>query len=311
MQILAQSQAKKEHGTVNSSTGAVLSSNSYSSDQNSKEFIIYCHPHELNGIDTFWRIILEWTDIGVIAECIMLIINLHQNLSIIIEQKRMEIEEDLVKRWITKITELREVCNKFSSDDPNIDVNLAKLYQFKREFTLKQIEYICLLIRSFMENSELNGIGDILTPMTIINDEKLTVIVKNKISYGQGCFNKKKNPKIFKLNVTWSFTLWKLKEIVAKKLGVDPILIKVEKAGAVNKHFKDSDNSKRVVEVGITNGDILNISSKMASSSIVKLNLMFSDQTLTPEADALFEDVFYKFSDEGKVIISLENLLFK
>lgn len=225
----------------------------------------------------------------------MLIINLHQNISTLIEYKRMEIEEDLVKSCITKISELREICNRFTSDDPNIDKNLAKLYFFKREFTLKQIDHICLLIRSFMENSELHGIGDILTPLTIINDEKITITVKNKISYGQGCYNKKNNPKIFKLNVTCGFTLWKLKEIIASKLELDPILLKVEKAGAGNKLFKDSDNNKRVVEIGIGNGDILNISSKMSSSMIVKLNLIFSDQTLTPEADSLFESIFYRY----------------
>ena len=137
MQILVQSQVKKDRGTISSASGATLSSSSYSSDQNAKEFIIYCHPQDLNGVDTFWRIIMECADIGVIAEWIMLIINLHQNISNLIEQKRMFIEEDLVKNWISKINELREICRNCNSDDPTIDKNMAKLYYFKKEITIK------------------------------------------------------------------------------------------------------------------------------------------------------------------------------
>ena len=36
----------------------------------------------------------------------------------------------------------------------------------------------------------------------------------------------------------------------------------------------------------------------MSSSMIIKLNLIFSDQTLTPEAENLFNEVFYKFANE-------------
>ena len=70
---------------MSSASGATLSSSSYSSYQNTKEFIIYFHPQDLNEVDSFWRIIMKCADIGIIAEWIMLIINLHQNISNLIE----------------------------------------------------------------------------------------------------------------------------------------------------------------------------------------------------------------------------------
>lgn len=298
IQILNCTQAKKDHGTVSSASGATLTSSTYSSVQNSKEFIIYCHPRELVGIDTFWKIIMECTDIDVIAECIIFVDNIYHNISDLIESQRIEIEEDLVKTCISKIDELLAIYRKQPTEDPSQDKNVLKLAQFRKEYAIKQIQRFFFNIRSFMENSETHGIGDILTQSSLNFDEKLTIVVNNRISYGQGCYNKKGNPKKFRLRVAASFTVWRLKEIVGAKLGLDPILVKLEKVGISTKEFKDSENSKRLSEMKIANGDKLNVTAKMSSSLIIKMNLLFSDQTLTPEAEQLFTEVFLNFTNE-------------
>lgn len=80
-----------------------------------------------------------------------------------------------------------------------------------------------------MENSESHGVGEIITHNALFSSEMIEITVINKISYGQGCYNKKGNPKKFKLTIKTNTTIWKIKEVVGKKIGLDPILIKLEK----------------------------------------------------------------------------------
>jgi len=56
-----------------------------------------------------WRIVVECTEIDVIANCIMFIDALFHNISEIIDEQKMNIEEDLVRKCISKIEELREI----------------------------------------------------------------------------------------------------------------------------------------------------------------------------------------------------------
>jgi hypothetical protein len=108
LQILNSAQAKKEHGTISSACGSTLTSTTYSSTASHKEFIVYVHPDELKGIDILWRIVVECTDKDVIANCIMFIDDLFHNISEIISDKRMQIEEDLVKKCIMNIEDLKK-----------------------------------------------------------------------------------------------------------------------------------------------------------------------------------------------------------
>jgi hypothetical protein len=64
------------------------------------------------------------------------------------------------------------------------------------------------------------------------------------------------------------------------------------------KEFKASENSKTLEEMEIKDKDKFSITAIMASSLILKLNLVFSDKTLTPEADRLFAEVFKKYIEE-------------
>lgn len=93
-------------------------------------------------------------------------------------------------------------------------------------------------------------------------------------------------------------TIWRIKEIIGAKLELDPILIKLEKVGLTSAEYKDCENSKNLRELKITNDDKFTLTSKMISSMILKLNLLFSDQTLTPEAKNLFAEIFNKFTEE-------------
>lgn len=160
LQILNLSQSKKEHGTVSSASGSTLTSSSYVNSQNSKEFLIYCHPKELNGMNTFWRIIMECNDINVIAHCITFVNAIFHNISEILEDQRLDIEQDLVRECIARIEELRKVLTLKVPDEENSDY--VRLYKFRKEYAIKQIDRFFLNIRSYMENSESHGLGQIL-----------------------------------------------------------------------------------------------------------------------------------------------------
>lgn len=298
IQILNSAQAKKEHGTVSSACGSTLTSTTYSSNSSNKEFVVYVHPDQMKGIDTFWKIIMECTDLQVVAECIMFLDAIFHNVSDIIADQRMEIEEDLVKKCISKIEELRKVCHTNLSPEHDQEENIKRLFQYRKEYAMKQIERFFLHIRSFMDNSEAQGIGQILVSNALFSGEAITIIVNNKISWGPGCYNNKANPKKFVFCVNPGFTIWNIKQYLADKLNVDAILIKMEKIGISSKEFKDSENSKTLAELGIQNNDKFSIATKMASSLLDHMNLLFSDQTLTPEADRLFTEVFEMFTNE-------------
>jgi hypothetical protein len=96
--------------------------------------------------------------------------------------------------------------------------------------------------------------------------------------------------------------LWTLKEYLAEKLLIDPLVIKLEKLGIHSREFKDSDNGKTLQELEIQDGDKFSISAKMAMTLLDHLNLTFSDHKLTPEADRLFTEVFSTFTNEAGVM---------
>ena len=297
LQILNSAQSKKEHGTVSSASGSTLTSSTYSSSQNSKEFLIYCHPKELKGMDTFWKIIMECNDMNVIALCITFVNAIFHNISEILESQRLEIEKDLVRECIKRIEDLRTILN-ITVNEPEND-SMVKLCRFRKEYAIKQIERFFLNIRSYMENSESHGIGQILLQQNLFDENnRINITIHNKISYGKGCHNQASNPKKFKLEINRNSTIWRLKEIIGEKLDLDPVLIKLEKIGMSSAEYKDSENSKSLKEMRIADGDKFSFTAKIKSNLILKLNLVYSDKQLTPEAERLFEEVFYQFVNE-------------
>ena len=121
--------------------------------------------------------------------------------------------------------------------------SMIKLCRFRKEYAIKQIERFFLNIRSYMENSEGHGIGQILLQQNLFDENnRIKITIHNKISYGKGCHNQASNPKKFKLEIYKNNTIWRLKEIVGEKLDLDPILIKLEKIGMSSIEFKDSEN---------------------------------------------------------------------
>jgi len=111
IQIMNVIRKKNEHETI-SSHGSTLISNTYSNVNQNKEFILYVHPDQLKGIETVWRIMVECNNIIVTADCMIFIGNIYQNVSDVIQDQRMEIEEDLVKKSILQIKNLRAEIHK-------------------------------------------------------------------------------------------------------------------------------------------------------------------------------------------------------
>jgi hypothetical protein len=68
---------------------------------------VYVHPDELKGIATLWKIIAECANIGVIAECIVFISAIFHNVSDLISDQKIDIEDDLVNKCISQIDILK------------------------------------------------------------------------------------------------------------------------------------------------------------------------------------------------------------
>ena len=294
IQILNMEKVKTEHGSV-TSHGSTYSSSSYNKVNQVKELIIYVHPDNLKGIDTLWKIMSDCNNIGVTADCIVFIGSIYHNVSDVISEKRMEIEEDLIKKCIDQIDHFRNIVSQ-SIPEEGEEYHIKTL-EYQKEFAIKQIERNCLHIKSFMENSEMHGLDNFLQFNTLVvsGEQNISITVFNKISWGQGCYNKKINAKRFKFKILSSTTLWTLKKYLAEKLVLDPLLLKIERIGLHAKEFKDSENWQTLHDLGITNEEKFSITTKLANTLIDHLNLLFSDQTLTPEADKMFTQVFNTF----------------
>lgn len=95
---------KSRHGAADSNT--------YHNIKQNMEFLLYVHPDKLKGIETVWRIMYECNNAFVTEECMIFIGNLYHNISDIIQDQRMEIEEDLVKKSIQQIKKIRSKIHK-------------------------------------------------------------------------------------------------------------------------------------------------------------------------------------------------------
>jgi hypothetical protein len=150
---------------------------------------VYVHPDELKGIATLWKIIAECANLGVIAECIVFISAIFHNVSDLISDQKIDIEDDLVNKCISQIDILRKAYNEPIPEDA--DELKIKMINYKKEYMVKQIERFLLHIRSFIENSERHGIDHIMVFKSMAYFTPVTLVVNNKISWGLGCYNNK------------------------------------------------------------------------------------------------------------------------
>ena len=102
----------------------------------------------------------------------------------------------------------------------------------------------------------------------------------------------------FRFDIPNCMTLWNLKQYIADKLGIDYLLLKVERIGLNSMEFKDSSNSRTLLDLGVINDDKFTVTTKMANTLLDHLSLIFSDNTLTPEADKMFSEVFAMYADK-------------
>jgi len=177
------------------------------------------------------------------------------------------------------------------------------MVQYRKEYALKQIDRFFLHIRSFMENSEIHGVGNFMFSNRLLYGKVIDIRINNHISWGPGCHTNKSNPSVFLITTQLGNTIWNIKTYIGKKLGVDPVLIKLEKIYLVSKDIKDSENAKTLHELDVRDGDKFKITTKMVSTMLDHMNFMFSDKTLTPEADRMFTEVFNTFVNEDGVMV--------
>ena len=295
--ILKPQTTKSDHGST-TSHGNTYTSSTYNKVNQEKELQIYVHPDELKGVDTLWKIMSDCNNIAVTASCIVFIGSIYHNVSDSIIDKREEIEEDLVKKCIKQIDHFRNIVKEPIPEDAG--EYKIKHIKLQKEFAAKQIERNFLHLKSFMENSEFHGLDDFLqfNSLNSSDNRKVSFLIFNKISWGQGSHSRPNNAKRYKFEAPLSMTLWTLKYYLATKLDVDPQLLKIEKLGLHSREFKASENWQTLKDLGFDNEDKYSITTKMANTLLDQLNLRFSDDVLTPEAEKMLEEVFAIYTNE-------------
>ena len=121
-------------------------------------------------------------------------------------------------------------------------------------------------MKNFIDSTEIEGIGNLKLHKSMATPELYHIKIKNNIRIGLGSLNKIENPKNLELLISSQSSLWEIKKIISDKIGIDPLMIKLEKDCTPSVKYNDKQNAWSLQELNILNNDGLVINSKTSSS---------------------------------------------
>jgi len=246
---------------------------SYYEDQ--IQFHVKVLPTQIIGEPMLWKIALEAKSEPVATRAIELISTIYTKLSKELESSIEDISSDFAKVAMEK---LRLCFQQMIKNELSRSSEIIKLLR---------------LIEEMLYNSERKG-NDGITPLGyLIKGRTFTLKVNSKIT---NVVNAPHVPKKFELIVHSSLTLWQLRMIISKKLRVATHLLKLMMN---NKDLKERDNGKSLEALGIDGTDTIQVK-KRDVKFVPKIDLT-KNKRFTEEAKKVFEDIFEKFSENGRM----------
>ncbi len=161
------------------------------------------------------------------------------------------------------------------------------------------------IIKALVEESEILGLAGVKSHSSILKKRIMTINIQNLIP------TNKILPKLnnFELTVFGNTTIWEIKELIAKKLEINP--------GIIMLHIKDSsisgdskslgqeispkDHGKTLIERKIKNGDIFIVRNNGLSDALEKSKLLKENGDFIPRFKEVITNIFQEYSTDGKM----------
>ena len=247
-------------------------------DQNTEEkyYKLKVSPHELEGIEAFWRLILEVDSEPLAQELINFLVPLYIRPAVNTNTKLTQFRV-YQKEFVEKCQILLFECFQNPTSTPEVQKHTKRLF---------------LLLQSLVDESEASGITGPPSVSCLYRGDQINITLENKI-YVYYDNNKTIEQKIF-----GNMTIYELKKYVAneiKRVSWDQLRLTRK---YLNEEIKDNQNGKNLRDIKIKLGERIIITQK-PSPTIEAEAQTFKDDNLNPKALKAFKEVFEMFSTSG------------
>lgn len=239
------------------------------------EFRVRVPPSEIIGASTLWKIVLEAANEQVTIRAIELINKIYTKLSEELEDKMSEISSSFIETVIKQL----KLCHQNM-----LRGNLSRS---------NEIVKLLRLTEQMLDESEKKGNGGITPLIGFLKGHELKLSIKN---YAIDALDRPDVPEAVDLNVHSKITYWQLTTLVARRLNIEPELIRIKFATI---ETTNKDGAKTLEELGVSEGEYTTAQKsnwhQMARLSLIK------NGNLTAKARTALSECFERFSKDGKM----------
>ena len=224
-------------------------------------------PENLIGFDILWKIIFDSFSNEIMNKGIetlhILYTNIRQN-----DKKTTDLSQKLLKKCISLIQ-----------------------HQIKSEISIEEklnVIMKCLkILRLMIEESEKKGTARVKSHSGLLKHKVITIKVIDSTE---------KQTEFF-IKVYGNTTMWDLKEILAKKVGVCVDFIKIT---IFKNEIENTDHGKTVIDIKLQEYDTIKVQRNTLDTLIPQVDLVLNNEVV-PECIKVFNDWYDNFSTEGKM----------
>jgi len=255
---------------VNQSSGKL----SYFQTENKKQqkgnqysILVSVDPEELIGFDILWKIIFDSFSNEIMNKGIETLHILYTNIKMS-ESKNTDLSQKLLKKCISLIQQ--QIKSNISNEEKyNVIVKCLKI------------------LRLMIEESEKKGTARVKSHSGLLKHKVITLKVIDSTE---------KQSEFF-IKVYGNTTMWDLKEILAKKVGVCVDFIKI----TIHKNdIENTDHGKTVIDMKLQENDCIKVQRNTLDSLIPQVELVLNNEVV-PDCIKIFNDWYDFYSTEGKM----------
>ena len=236
------------------------------------DFKVKVPPEQLKGVSVLWKIVIEAKKELVSMKAIEFLNMLYTQISEELEDQITKISLHFVHTAFEKLSIFYERIKKDNENRSREIVQLIKL------------------IEEMLDESERKGNGGLIPLFALLKGKPLKL--KVRIIDDNGAVIPE-----FEIQTHSNLTLWNLKIMIGNVLKLQPEVLQLSKSDV---EIKDKNNGKTLQEIKIIQNEILKVKMKNEENNS-KIRVLFEDGKLTEKAKIMIEEIFNKYSTDGKM----------
>lgn len=240
------------------------------------DFKVKVSPEQLKGVSVLWKIVIEAKDEDVTMKAIEFLNMLYTQLSEELEDRIVEISLHFVQTAFEKLSIFYERIKKDNENRSREIIQLIKL------------------IEEMLDESERKGNGGLIPLLALIKGHPLKIKVLNF------AVDTALNPQIpaeFEIQTHSNLTLWQLKVMIGNILKLQPEVLTLSKSEF---EIRDKNNGRTLEEYRFIQNDVIKVTKKKEEIN-TKTELLTDGNKLSEKAKKAVEEIFNKYSTEGKM----------